>query len=398
MKKKYLKFLGIGLAAAILVAGCGKKTEEVETPKEDTQITTEVEDTTETEKEDSATTETSTELVSMTDVVRPDIENINFADYVEVGDYTNLDIDVEKQEVSDDDVTAYINNMLSALATYNDITDRASKEGDKLTISYEGTIDGETFDGGSAENESFTLGEGFYLDDFEKALYDKNIGDIVDVDLTFPDDYNEDVAGKKAHFKIVIDNIQETVLPELNSETIASLSSTATTEEELRAEVKESLGYSLESSYRDETFSAVVEQVLKIATIKDYPEDMLSYYKNVLYSYYSEYATIYGVSMSEFLEKYCEMTEDEFAVQCEDYAKEASNQALVLYYIGDKENIEITDEEYASRLEELATEYGYDSTEALKEDINSYNGEYEMRENMYFDKVCQRIMELNSVE
>lgn len=395
MKNKVLKVLSLGLITTMLVAGCGKKTEEVKVA-DDAEPTITVEaDTTEEEKADEETV-TEEDVVTMDSVERPNLENINFSDYIEVGDYSNLDLSVEKEEVSDDDITSYINNMLSSLAEYTDITDRGAQAGDKLTISYEGTIDGETFDGGSADNESFTLGDNYFLDDFEKPIYGAKLGDIVDAEVTFPDDYDEAVAGKTANFKIVIGAIQEAKYPELNEDTIKQLSSTATTEEELRAEVKESLSYSLESSYKDEAYSAVSEALQKISNVKGYPDDMYAYYKNVLYSYYSEYATIYGVSMADFLDQYCNMTVEEFDAQCEDYAKNACAQSLALYYVGEKEGIELSDTEYEDSLVEMASEYGYDSVDALKSEIEGYNGEYEMRENIYFDKVCSKIIELNS--
>lgn len=395
MKKKKILLL-LCISCSLTLFGCGNKTEsEISETIESTEESTEQEISVETE-----TTIDTAELAeqnggTMVELERPDISDLNYDDYIEVGDYKSLDLDFEKEDVSDEDINSYLNNILQSYAEYTDITDRTTKEGDLLNITFSSTIDGEEFENGAAEDYSFILGSGEFLEDFEKPLYNINTGDIVTADVTFPDDYSSDVAGRTAKFTIVLNSIQEVKIPELTSEIITSISQTASTEEELKNEIKETLELSKEASYKDTVYGTIVEKLAEISTIKDYPENLYNYYKNVIKTYYAEYATAYGLSLEDFLSDYCELTLEDFEKESESYAQEACKQSLILYSIGNKENISLTDEEYEASLEELALEYGYDSVDILKEEISSYNGEYEMRENLYFDKVCEKIVELN---
>lgn len=396
MKNKKIKLLLCITISVLLLGGCGNKKEEVVEPTTQTENieidTTEVEpteapiDTAELAEQNGGT---------MAGLERPDISNLNFDDYVEVGDYKSLDLDIQAEEISEEDIDAYLNNLLTSYSEYTDITDRVSAEGDQLNITFSGTIDGEEFEGSSAEDYSFILGSDEFLEDFEKPLYGINVGDIVTAKVTFPKDYNETVAGKTAEFTIVLNGIKEVKVPELTAEIIGKISTTATTVEELRNEVKETLELSNEASYKDTVYGNVVDKLNEISTIKDYPTDLYDYYKNVMRVYYAEYATAYGLSFEDFLSQYCELTLDEFEIQSETYAQDACKQSLVLYSIGKKENITLTDAEYEQSLIDLTAEYGYDSVDVLKEEIESYNGTYEMKETVLFDKICEKIVELN---
>lgn len=397
MKKNIVLLLCLSLSIASL-AGCGNKKEEIVTETTESIETVEEVETNVSSTEDTGEVNNTQEenLVSMSELVRPDISNLNYEDYVTVGDYTNIDISIEKQNVADEDIDAYLNNLLSSYGESVDVTDRTTLKGDYLNISFTGLIDGEEFEGGSAEDYTFILGNGEFLEDFEAPLYDINVGDIVVAEVVFPEEYTANLAGKTAEFTIVLNSVQEKIVPELTDELISEISQTAKTEEDLRNEIKETLEISYNASYTDELYTKIVEDLNAASELKEAPEDLFNYYKESLKAYYSEYAMVYGISLEEFLSVYCELTPEEFEKECIEYAELASKQALVLYAIAAKENITLSDEEYEKELEAISIEYGYESVDLLKEEISSYNGEYEMRENLLFDKVCAKIVELNS--
>ena len=183
-------------------------------------------------------------------------------------EFGKLDLDgikVKKpvSEVQDADVDRVIENMRKQQLTWKDIK-RKSKKGDRATIDYVGSIDGEEFDGGKAQDHAFVIGEGQMLADFEDGVKGMKAGDEGDINVTFPDDYNEDLGGKTAVFKITVKSIAESELPEVNEDFVKSFGIEGGKVEDLRAEVQSNLETNLESQLstmiRQRAFDALLEQ------------------------------------------------------------------------------------------------------------------------------------------
>jgi len=168
-----------------------------------------------------------------------------------------------ESEVSDEDIDKVIENMRKQQLTWKELK-RKSKKGDRVLIDFVGSVDGEEFEGGKAEDYPMILGENQMLPDFEKGVKGMKAGESKDVEVTFPDDYSEDLGGKTAVFKIDAKTVSEPVLPEIDEEFIQNFGIESGDEAELRAEVKTNLETNLESqlssTLRQRTFDALLEQ------------------------------------------------------------------------------------------------------------------------------------------
>ncbi|MFQ3244890.1 MAG: trigger factor [Arenicella sp.] len=168
-----------------------------------------------------------------------------------------------ESEVADADIDKVIDNMRKQQLTWKELK-RKSKKGDRVLIDFVGSIDGEEFDGGKAEDYPMILGENQMLPDFEKGVKGMKAGESKDIDVTFPDDYNEDIGGKTAVFKIDAKTVSEPVLPEIDEEFIKNFGIESGDQAELRAEVQTNLQTNLEnqlsSTLRQRTFDALLEQ------------------------------------------------------------------------------------------------------------------------------------------
>ncbi len=168
-----------------------------------------------------------------------------------------------ESEVSDEDIDKVIENMRKQQLTWKELK-RKSKKGDRVLIDFVGSVDGEEFEGGKAEDYPMILGENQMLPDFEKGVKGMKAGESKDIEVTFPDDYNENLGGKTAIFKIDAKTVSEPVLPEIDEEFIQNFGIESGDEAELRAEVKTNLETNLESqlssTLRQRTFDALLEQ------------------------------------------------------------------------------------------------------------------------------------------
>ena len=153
MKKKWLKAMGAAFVLTLALAGCGNDAE----PQESTAAA----------EESAAETETEEEKVYPQEAY---LDNLNVADYVELGDYIGVEVAVAPAEVTDDQVEVYIASALDANKEKNEITDRAAENGDLVDITFVGTKDGEAFEGGTGENYEMTLGSGGYIEGFEEGI------------------------------------------------------------------------------------------------------------------------------------------------------------------------------------------------------------------------------------
>ena len=139
------------------------------------------------------------------------IRSYDVEKYVTLGDYDGMEVEVAGDfEVSEEDVVDYINGMLSYYPSYEDTDKQTVEEGDCVNIDYEGKKDGVAFDGGTAQGYVLEIGSNTFIDGFEEGLIGVNVGDTVDLDLTFPEDYQSaDLAGAAVVFTVKVNKIVE---------------------------------------------------------------------------------------------------------------------------------------------------------------------------------------------
>ncbi len=178
-------------------------------------------------------------------------------------DLAGIKVKKPVSSIEDADIDRVIENMRKQQLTWKEVS-RKSKAGDRTVIDFVGSIDGVEFDGGKAEGHAFVIGEGQMLEDFEAGVKGLKAGEEKDVKVTFPKDYNEELGGKKAVFKVTVQSVSEAQLPEVNEEFVQSFGIEGGKVADLRAEVKANLETNLESQLsamvRQRAFDALLEQ------------------------------------------------------------------------------------------------------------------------------------------
>ncbi len=272
------------------------------------------------------------------------------------------------EEVTDEDVAAYIDEERVSAAVYEDVTDRAAEEGDTVNIDYVGYMDGEELENGSEEDCELVIGSDSFIEGFEDSIIGHNVGDTFDWNGTFPDDYYEDLAGKDVTFTITVNGITLEVVPELDDEFVRSMSDTATTTEEYEEEVRKYLEERNETEHKldiaDEAWSVVMDNT----TVKEYPAGAVQEMVDAINEQYEELAEMYGVDLETMITMYMgyETTED-YDADAQEAAENSVKQSMAVDAIADKENLTMNDETYEEMLEEIVVYYGYGDVETLTE-------------------------------
>ena len=181
---------------------------------------------------------------------------------IELGDLSKVEVEKPVSEVTDKDIDTMIDNLRRQQATMKEVK-RKSKNKDVVTIDFKGSIDGEEFEGGSAEGHRLTLGSGQMIPGFEKGIVGGKAGEELEIDVEFPADYhNEDLAGKPAKFAITIHKVEEPQLPELDQEFFKRFGIEAEDEAAFREEVKKNMERELKQAVSSKVKNDVVEGLL----------------------------------------------------------------------------------------------------------------------------------------
>ena len=270
------------------------------------------------------------------------LKGVTAADYVNLpDDYADITISADLGQVSEDDITNYINtNVLASFATDTQVTDRAAADGDTVNIDYVGRIDGVAFDGGDSQGNGYdlTLGSGTFIDGFEDQIVGHTPGETFDVTVTFPENYgNADLSGKEAVFETTLHYIKESVTPELTDDWVKeNLSATMNLNniDELKAFVKSTMLYDNQSS---EVYSALHD---KVSYTDELPQIALDYYRDVLLYRIYTYAQNYGTTMDALLasgmmgSSYDNV--DAYLKDAHDSIRSITQQALLMQAVAEK--------------------------------------------------------------
>ena len=382
MKKRAVAAI---LAAVIVTAmtGCGKSGSQTESA---TAATTE-----------EASAEIAAEDEWMTDPTAY-LSGITASDYVDLpADYAALTVEVEPAAtVTDEEVESMIDNRRQAKRELKEVTKRNKVQtGDVVNIDYVGRINGEEFDGGSAEGYDLEIGSGSFIPGFEDGLIDQKVGDTVTLELTFPEDYGDSTkAGVDAEFEVTINSIQVYVLPELTDQFVTDLGITdefgnaVSTVDGLRTYVRNYLVESNESQYTQRLEETIRNTLLDKSTFKkDLPPAMLKRNNDAITKELTSYAQQYGLDLGTLMQLAYGSTEDSYMQDIEEMAVENVKKSIILKAIGDKEGISMTDEAFQTELEVAISNSGFTSVEEVaREDIEAYREILDKRKVMDFLK------------
>mgnify|MGYP004509608261 FL=1 len=291
---------------------------------------------------------------------------------VTLGDYKGVEVEKVAVEVTDEDMEAELKRIQQQNSRTIDVTDRAAELDDEVTIDFEGFIDGEAFAGGKGSDYPLKLGSHSFIDTFEDQLVGKNIGDEVEVNVTFPEDYQaEELAGKPAVFKVNVKAIRATELPELNDE-FASEASEFDTMDEYKEDIKKNLQTKKEAEAKREKESKVVDKIIETATM-EIPDAMIEMTQDQMVDEFAQRLSYQGLQLEQYLQ-FTGMDMAAFKEQCKPEALKRIQSRLVLEAIADKEAIEVTEEDINKELENMASMYQME-LEKLKEIVGEHESD-----------------------
>ena len=274
---------------------------------------------------------------------------------VKLGKYKGVKVDKIDVEVTDADVDAEINKEREKNARNITVEDRAVKDGDITTLDFEGFVDGVAFDGGKGENYPLTIGSGAFIPGFEEQLVGAEIGKEVEVNVTFPEDYQaENLKGKDAVFKCTVKEIKEKQLPELDDEFAGEVSEFDTLAE-YKEDVKKTLTEKKQKDAKNAKENAAVDAAVAVCEM-EIPEAMLETQQKQMLDEFAQRISMQGLTMEQYFQftgsSYQQMFE-----QVKPQAEERIKARLVLEAIAKAENLEATEEEYEKELQNMADIY-----------------------------------------
>lgn len=338
MRKKKIFAVATILAMVVFAAACGKKGAESKASASDVKGSAAA--------SPSTLTEDSPEIKELENMKVPEEPKVSEMGKITLPDLKSITVTVSPMEnVTQEEVDSAINQALEENLT--SVQD-AAKKGDTVNIDYSGTINGEKFDGGTAEKQDLKLGSGQFIPGFEDQLIGKKAGDTVTVKVTFPEKYqNADLAGKAAEFEVKVNEVKRQ--PELTDEWVKNYEgTTAETVESYRDQIREQLQNRKEFAYHSEIQDQAIQQIsdkteVELSkTIQDYAK---AYILNAQLNQYKQY----GMGAADVINmsgKTVEQFKEDAYANADAYAK----QLFIMRKIADEQNIRATDE----LLDELA--------------------------------------------
>lgn len=308
---------------------------------------------------------------------------------VTLGKYMGVTVTKIDTTVTDEEVDAEVERQRENNARSITVEDRPVADGDTAVIDFEGFVDGEAFEGGKGENFALVIGSHSFIDTFEEQLIGKNTGDEVDVNVTFPEEYQaEELAGKPALFKVKINEIKGKELPELDDEFAQDVS-----EFDTLAEYKEDLKKKLQQQKEDQAKRDKEDEAIRKIVDKskmELPEPMIEMQVQNIINDFATRISQQGLSMEQYMQ-FSGASIDSLKEQVRPDAIERIQSSLVLEAIAKEENIEVSDEEVDQELEKLAVAYRTD-IESLRE-YATESEKQAIKDDLAIQKAADLIME-----
>ena len=286
---------------------------------------------------------------------------------VKLGKSKDLKVKKEKVEATEDEINATIEQMRSRYAEVMPKENGKVEDGDTAIIDFEGFKDGKAFDGGKGENYSLKIGSHTFIPGFEEQLIGMKNGEEKEIEVTFPEDYHsEELKGQKATFKVKINDVKTTVIPEIGEEFFEDLgmegvNSLETLKEEIKTHILARKEMDSENKFIDDLLDKVCEG-LKV----EIPEVMTEEEVTRILKQYEENLKMQGLTLQQFYQ----FTNSDEAALREQMKEEANKRILsrfALEEIAKAEHIEVTDEEAEKETKELAKKYQMKEEDFKKE-------------------------------
>ncbi len=283
---------------------------------------------------------------------------------VTLGEYKGIEVEKKTAEVTEDELNAEIDRVRENNARMVTVEDRAVADGDIATIDYEGFVDGVPFEGGKGTDHPLTIGSHSFIDNFEEQLIGKNVGEEVEVNVTFPEQYHaEELQGKPAVFKVTVKEIKVKDLPELDDEFAQDVSDFETIAE-YKADLEKKLLENKEAALKREKEEDVVNKIVEGATM-EIPEPMVDTQVRQMAQEFAQRIQSQGLSLQQYMQ-FTGMTPERMTEEMKPQALKRIQSRLVLEAVVKAENIEATEDDIQKELEKMASMYQMEA-DKLKE-------------------------------
>ena len=283
---------------------------------------------------------------------------------VTLGEYKGLEVPKSELEVTEEEIAGELRKEQESNSRTIDVDDRAVADGDKVTLDYEGFVDGEAFDGGKGTDYPLTIGSGAFIPGFEEQLVGAEIGKETEVNVTFPENYQaENLAGKPAVFKCTVKKIEVKELPELDDDFAKDVSEFDTLEE-YKADIKKNLEEKKADAAKRAKEDAAVDAAIEKASM-EIPDAMIDTQVSNMIEDFARRIQSQGLTMEQYLQ-FTGMTPAALQEQMKPQALKRIQSRLVLEKIAEVENIQISDEKLDEEIAQMAEMYKME-VEKLKE-------------------------------
>ena len=294
---------------------------------------------------------------------------------VTLGSYTDYAFTLEVPETTDEQVDQVIEELREQQATLRPIDGRPAAKGDYASVKFVGTIDGEPFEGGSADRLPVVIGEDRMIPGWEDQLVDMDIGASKGFDITFPDDYRvEDLRGKQAHFEVELLDLREKILPEVDDE-FARASGEVETLDELRTEIRDALEKRAAAEARHNFGDRIIDYAVGNATV-ELPEVMVANEVEIMRDEMRSRLAQQRIGLDQYL-ALAQQTPEELTKELREPATRRVKTLLVLSAIAEKEGIDADDAAIDAEIAEQLNRYGDEPK--LREYLTSRRGRAYLR-------------------
>ena len=308
---------------------------------------------------------------------------------VTLGEYKGVEVKKADLAVTDEEIEAELKKEQEKNSRTVNVDDRAVENGDMIKLDFEGFVDGVAFDGGKGENYDLTIGSNSFIPGFEDQLVGAKIGEDVDVNVTFPEEYHaKDLAGKAAVFKCKVNAISVKELPELDDEFAQEVSEFDTLDE-YKADVKKNLEEKKAAEAKTAKENEAVDKAVENAQM-DIPDPMIDSQVEQMINDYARRLQSQGLSMEQYMQ-FTGTTLDALKEQVRPQALTQIKSRLVLEKIAEVEDIQISDEKLDEELAKMAESYKME-LDKLKELMGDYEKD-QMKKDMAVQEAVTLVAE-----
>lgn len=274
---------------------------------------------------------------------------------IKLGKYKGVKVEAMDTTVTDEDVAAELDKVKEQNARLVAADDKAVEDGDQTTIDFEGFVDGVAFEGGKGEDYPLTIGSHSFIDTFEEQLIGKKVCEEVEVNVTFPEQYQaKELAGKPAMFKVTIKEIKVKEYPELDDDFAQDVSEFDTLDE-YKADIKKNLEEKKAQEAEADKESKVIEAIVNDSEM-DIPEKMIEAQSQQMVEEFAQNIAMQGISFDQYMQ-FTGTTVDQLTEQVKPQAEARVQSSLVLEAIVKAEKIEASDEEFDEEIKRMAERY-----------------------------------------